>query len=182
MRGLLLVIFALVLSITPLLAQEGTIAAYFTADGINYSRFVDFAAFTYDAHIMIYVEDDVHGAAYSLDFDGTGLNLVEETYPENSFHTGDMLTGVEVSLFNPASGYGGQAVFVGTATFFNSIYPNVPDVTFEIMPAQFYQTPVYSDGAVAQPLSSLVSAIGDHAGALEPEDEITWGRVKALYR
>jgi hypothetical protein len=182
MRYTFPVIIAIALSAGTLMAQDGTIAAYFTDDGITYSRFIDYAAFTYDAHIVIYVEDDVYGAAYSLDFDGTGLNLIDETYPEGSFHVGDMLSGVEVGLNNPVSGYGGQPVFVGTATFFNNIYPNVPDVTFEIEPAQIYQTPVYSDGAVLQPLSGLASAIGNHAGVVESDEGTTWGEVKALFR
>ena len=182
MRRPLVVIIALLLSTSPLLAQDGTIAAYFTQDGVNYSRFVDFAAFSYDAHIIIYVEDNVEGAAYSLDVVGSGLNLVDQTYPENSFHVGDILSGVEVGLMNPVSGQGGQPVFVGTATFFNNIYPNVPNVSFEIMPAELYQTPVYSDGAVLQPLSGLVSALGDHAGVVGADEGMTWGRVKALCR
>ena len=183
MKLMVLLVLALAVSAVPLQAQDGTIALYFTEDGLNYSRYVDFSDFTIEAYVIVYVEDIVTGALYRLEMDGIDVMVISETYTPGSIVIGDMLSGVAVSLPFPESGFGGEPVFVGTVTFLNLAAPGVPEVDFQIVPHPTQGTPVYSDASfLMQPLTGLSSGIGVGAGVPDTDHEFTWGRVKSLYR
>ena len=177
-KHLLFVILALVVSATPLLAQEGTIAAYFTVNEVEYSRFAQYSAFTYDAIVTIHVEDVVRGGSFKLIKDSADISLINETYPP-SIQVGSVATGLDIGFYDPAFGFLGEPVVIATATYLNNIYPAIPNVEFEVVAAFENADPVYADSeAVLHPLVGKKSGLGDTVA----NDDATWGGVKALYR
>jgi hypothetical protein len=178
-KHLLFVIIALVAAVTPVLAQEGTIAVYFSPNGVQSSRYAQYSDFLYEAYVTIYVEDVVRGASFALDIANAEVSLISETYPAGTVYVGDMLTGVDLGLVDPLYGYLGNPCVVGSATLLNNVYPAIPNVDFMILPTAGQAFPIYAAAdSQTYPLLGMPSALGDTIA----NDDMTWSGVKNLFQ
>ena len=180
-KHLLFVILALVVSATPLLAAEGTIGVYFTENGVDYSRYAQFAGndgpLIY-GHVILFVEDVVRGGSFMMTVDSPEVAVISEAYPPN-VAIGSIMTGLDLGLNDPIFGFLGAPVELVTVTMINNVYPRVPNVNFDIVAAFSNAAPIYADGgAVVYPLVGLPAALGDTVD----NENGSWSNVKALFR
>lgn len=133
-----------------------------------------------NAYVMIRnAEMLVGGIACKLDALDPVFMLVSTTYADGVLQ-GDLYSGMELGLYNPVPVFGTDTALVATMTLF--VLENATSVSaeFQIVPHPAYETIVVADTEAYQyPAESCGVSTVD---VPIPNEDLTWGSLKTLYR
>lgn len=129
----------------------------------------------YTGYVIIFVEEVVSGAAYSMEVIGNEAIVISQAFPPG-LQIGDaLLGGVEIGLTDPVYGFLGTPVVISTIEVLNAVYPQPAHVELVIGAPNGYTTAVYANGAAEL-------AVLETCQAAVANEDLTFSNVKALFR
>jgi len=129
----------------------------------------------YTGYVIIFVEDIVQGASYSLELVGTEAAVFGQDFTDG-LQIGDAFAGgIEVGLTDKQYGFSAMPVIIQSVTLLNTVYPAPAHVELFVTPHPAYGSAVYADG------EEVIHSLGICQGAVSNE-EGTFSEMKSLYR
>ncbi len=132
------------------------------------------------AYVMVRnAEMLLQGAALKLDSLDPVFTLIDTIYPDGSLF-GSLYTGMELGLYAPIPVFGSDAAVLATIVLFVPENESPVNAQFQIVPHPNYDTIVLSDTSAYQ--FPAVSCGVSTVDVPIPNEDMTWGAMKTLYK